>query len=355
MRFPFAIAALALLASCRGPTTLPEQYLRDLPADRPIAPEVAERARNQAEAALAAVDAGRFEEGRSLAEDALASNPRLAIARVAIARCLIKDAQREVPPTLALWRHAEGELLIAQRLAPERPEVHLARAEFFAVEGHLSAAAESLEQGLSRAPNDVRLVREGARLRYELGEERAAGALLVRWLAEVPTDTKALWMLAQVRAKLAASRDRDKAPERQKAYREAADSFHRYAELVPTDGEGWLGEAWARSALGGREAETAVKLYELAEGLIERSPEPSFGKAVTLEALGRAPEAREAYRRALGRDDRHVGSLLNLAASLGKGDAKEKSEAKVLCRRLLDLRITAAERQRIEKFLATPP
>lgn len=355
MRFPCAMFAALLLGACQGPSRSPEDYLRDLPGERAVAPETAARAAADAEEALRAVLVGRVGEARALAERALDVDPRAAIARVAIARCLMHDAQEESPPKLALWRHAEGELLIAARLAPDRPEVHLARAELLTTDGHLSAAAEALDQGLARTPRDARLLREAGRLRYELGEERASGALLGRYLAEAPADADTLWMLAQIRSKLATSLERDKVAERQKALREAARAFHAYVELVPTDGQGWLGEAWARAAIGGEDAEPALKLYELAGNLLERSPEPWFGQGTVLEALGRTDAAVAAYRKALERDDRHVGSLLNLAALLAKGDAAGVGEAKELCRRLTGLRLSPQERQAVEKFLATHP
>ena len=92
--------------------------------------------------------------------------------------------------------------------------------------------------------------------------------------------------------------------------------------------------------------------FERAARLDPESPEPEFGRGFALETAGNRDAARAAYRSALERDPEHVGSLLNLAASLA--DAGDAAEARVLARRVLALGrgLAPAERHRLEEFVA---
>ena len=78
-----------------------------------------------------------------------------------------------------------------------------------------------------------------------------------------------------------------------------------------------------------------LEAFELAARLDPESPEPEFGRGFALETAGNQDAARAAYRSALERDPEHVGSLLNLAASLA--DAGEAAKARALARRVLAL------------------
>jgi len=355
----FSPGFLIALAACAGPSVLPEEYAKRLPAARELDPAARARAEAQAQEGLAAALAGRHSAARPLAEAALAADPRQAAARAALALCLMQEARAEDPPTLSLWRRAEGELLIADQLAPSDPEVQRARAAFLVADGHLSAAAECLDAALKSSPSHVELLREASRLHYELGEERAAGSLLVRLLAHVPEEPDATYRLAQVRTRLAASLPADDQPARKAAFLEAAAAFHRYGELVPEDANAMLGEAYARFKAAETEGSVALvsegvailELYEQAGRLLTRSPEPWYGKAIVLEALGRVDEAKQSYRDAVERDTTHVGAVLNLIALLASGPGAEKDEAKELAKRSLGLELTASERRRLAKFV----
>jgi tetratricopeptide (TPR) repeat protein len=359
MRISRTALALAVVSvGCASPAPSPEQIASELPPTRDLDAQTAARVAERAEHAVRAAEAGRWGEAEDAADDALSLDPRSATARVARALCLMHEARREDPPELRAWRRADGELLLASRIAPNDPDVQLARARFLAADAHLSAAAECLEPSLARHPHHLASLREAARLRYELGEERLASALLVRLLAEAPDDAEALYRLAQCRTRIASSETIEK--ERSKALRDAARSFHRYVEKAPADADGWLGEAYATLAaarLDGpaalrAEADAILGLYRMVETLRELSPEPHFARALVLEETGERASARAAYRKALQLDPGHVPSLLNLAADLARtGTEEDAREAHELCTRALRLGLEPEERRRVLRFV----
>ena len=348
-----------VVASCAGPVPLPEQIAADETPGPPAGREAEAAALAKGQEALEWIERGVFDRARAAAEAALDRDPRCVAARIARARCLMHAARSEDPPALRPWRQAEGELLIAERLAPDEPAVQLARAAFLTSDGHLSAAVECLDKALLRQPRHVGLLREAARLRYELGEERAAAELLVRLLGEAPAETAAMFQLAQCRLRIAGSLREDQQKERQEQLLAARRLFSDYRRLQPADADGLLGEAYARFELARtlgaatvrQEGDEIVQLYRLAAALRDLSPEPQFGLGLVQEELGRLAEAEKGYQSALRLDPNHVPSLLNLASLLAKSG--RHVEAKALAERSLRLELTPSERREISRYVGT--
>lgn len=349
-----AVVLLLSAAGCGGVAPDPAAMADDLPTARAFPPERIAELGARTDAALAALIAGDFERAEELAEAVLAVDPRRARARAVLAHCLMQEAIAESPPTLAPWRRAEGELRRASLLAPGDPVVARLHAAFLAADGHLSAAAERAEAGVAANPNDQALLELAARLRFDLGDERAAIPLLERFLALAPQNADAVWRLAQAHARVApAEIEHDLRVARRDA---AVAAFDRYLKLAPDDPEGPLAAATARFA---RLQETdepdaelvaaILDLYDRAAQLLPASPAPHFGRGAVLDVAGRADAARTAYRAALALDQGHVPSLLNLAANLAA--AGDRAAAIPLLRRALILGVTDDERTRIQSFL----
>lgn len=349
------VAVVSGLTACAGVSPDPAAMASDLPLPADISAERAAALQAESDRALAALRAGDVDRAREIVDGVLASDPAQARARAVLAHCLMQIAIQESPPTLAVWRRAEGELRRASRLAPEDPVVARLHAVFLAADGHVSAAAERVDTGLAAAPDDRDLLELGARLRYDLGDEIAAIPILERLISLIPNDADSVWRLAQCHARLAPS---EVSPgERRSRFDSAVATFTRYRRLSPDDPDGALAEAQTRiarmtdsSGVDPVEVDTILELYRVAARLRPESPESPFGQGAVLELAGRHEEARGAYRAALALDPAHVPSLLNLAASLAA--AGDRDAAEPLLERALELGVTADERTRIEAFLA---
>ena len=348
---------LGLFSACGGMAPLPQEIAARLPPERHLGEAERARVSEHTQAAVERLFAGEHAMARKESEAALAFDPRQARARAVRAHCLMKDAREETPPILAIWSRAEGELLLAWKLAPKDPVVGLLRAQFFEEDGHLSSAAVALEISLASSPDDLSLLRMATRLRYELGEERQALPLLHHLLELEPKDSDALYRLGCCSLEIAESTNGS--VERRELLKNAVAAFRRHRDLSPDDIDNFIGEARARFlALDSAEEHTKemlaiLALYEQAAKIAPSSAEPDFGRGVIFAELGRAKKSRVAYERALVCDPQHVGSLLNLAASLAA--AGEHSDARDLCHRALKLDLTSAERRRVQSYLAKPP
>jgi Flp pilus assembly protein TadD len=354
MRAPFVALALTL-AGCTAASPDPLAMAADLPTARPLDAASAAALGVRVDEALARLEAGDVAAARRIAAEVLAADPSSARARAITAQGLMQDALEESPPTLGPWRRAEGELLRASRLAPNDPVVARLHARFLVADGHLSAAAARIDEGLAAEPDDPELLTLGARVRFDLGDERAAIPLLRRVEALRPDDPDPVWRLAQCQIRLAPAEIEGAL--RRERFDAAVAAFTRYRRLAPTDPDGFLAEAQARlaRALAGdgvdpEEIERVIGLYRDAARLDPTSAEPAFGQGVAHELAGRAEDARSAYRAALALDPGHLPSLLNLGASLA--DAGDREAAVPLLRRALELGVTPDERDRIERYLA---
>lgn len=358
MKWVLVLCGAWWLVACAGVSPRPEEMAANLPPERTLTPAEAASVAGYTTEALTRLAAGEFDEARREAESALSVDPRAARARAVRARCQMEEARRESPPTLPVWRHAEGELLTAQRLAPFDVEVGLLFAEFLEADGHLTAAAERLDLLVAAQPDEPRCLREAARVHYELGEERAAIPQLERLLTLDPQDHESLYRLAQCRHRLAPTEARELTDLNAKLalYTAASEAFGRYREAVPGDVDGFMGEAfvrveaWRLKSGDADELAVARGLFERASELSPDSPEPFFNLGVVGE-LGQDGEgARSAYEAALRVDPNHLPSLLNLAANLQA--AERPGDAVSYCRRALELPVTSEERGRLQAFLA---
>jgi tetratricopeptide (TPR) repeat protein len=357
-----AAAVIAWLLGCSSPAPVPEQIAAEMPAPRELSADERVRADAAAAAAIELLRAERWEEAFLSGRAALELDPASARAMAVRGVQLMREAQEESPPALARWRQAEGELLRARRLAPGDPDVAVWLARFYAAEGHFAAAASVLDGVLAEAPEDAPCLRLAANLRYEMGEERRAAALLRSLLALTPEDAQARYRLAQCEVTLAESESDD--AERARRLEQAAATFAEYRRLAPSRVDGWLGEAHARFAAlqagaleeeaRGRALAAVLDLYREAQERAPSQADPVFGEGVVLEARGDRAGAMATYRRALRLQRDHAASLLNLAALLA--EAGEGQEARELAERALRAGVTPQEERALRRFMtATPP
>ena len=312
------------LAACQGVSPRPEQMAANLPPARQLDQRQLDQVAGHTTTALSLLGANDLDGALREADAALSLDPRAARARAVRARCQMAQAQADDPPTLAMWRRAEGELLIAERLAPTDIEVGLLHAEFLEADGHLTAAAERLDGLLAYYPEDPRCWREAGRLRFELGEERAAAPKLERLLVLDPDDHVSLYRLAECRRRLAPTdaRELDEAEAKLALYDAASNTFARYREAVPDDVAGYMGEgfsrfeAWRIKPDDGAGLAVVGALFTRASEVAPDLPAPMFNLGVVKEAAADSDGARAAYEAALSVDPQHLPSLLNLAANL---------------------------------------
>ncbi|MBK8980629.1 MAG: hypothetical protein IPM29_32395 [Planctomycetes bacterium] len=345
----------ALAAACSAPAPDPLAMRDDLPAAVDVPAERRPALDAAAAAARAELRAGEFPAARRAAAEVLAVDPRHARARAVLGAALAGEAQREAPPELATWRRAEGELLRADRLAPDDPVVAALHVGFLIADGHLSAAAERAERGLAAVPDDLELLELAGRARFDLGDEQRTRELALRQVARDPQAASAWWRAAWCAARLAAGALDD--AERTPLLEAARDGFRAYRELAPLDPDGYAGEARVRHELLASNAARSpdavrpiLELWTAAELLRPQAGDYAFGRAVAHELVGERDAAEAEYRDALAIDAAHLPSLLNLGALLA--DAERPAEAAAVLRRALALGVHGDERDRIEAWLA---
>ena len=265
---------------------------------------------------------GDAEGALRLAREVLAESPRRPRARAVLALALLAETDAATPAPLALQAEAEGQSLLAERLAPADPVVGVLRARVLARIGHLSAAAASAEACLGRtftsdAPEYVDLLAEAASMCHELGEDRRAR----KWLGELarrrPRDPDAHYRLGTCLLRSATTAD-----EASQAVRE----FRLALEIMPADAEckHALVAALLRSsqahAKEGKGVEAAAQLSAAAEfaaatAQVETtSARAAFDAGFAYETLGNLQLAEDHYAEAVRRDPEHLPSLLNRIA-----------------------------------------
>lgn len=354
MRFPnVAIGLLGwLLGACTSLPPTPERFAANLPPARELTPEQAERAAELTAAALVQLRAGDHVNAQASAERALLIDARSARALSVLAVSRVRRAAHEDPIALGVLQRAEGELRLAERLAPDDPRVAALHAMFLQLAGHLTAAATRAERGLAVSPDDLELLELAGSLRHDLGDERRAIPHLRRLVGHRPGAIEARLRLAEAHAATVTTiRD---ALERASAVEAALESYRACVELAPSNPAARLGVAHALTLAGGRENLTEA-LDHLADAadLDARSSVPWFNRGVVLDRLERPADARAAYEAALARDGDHVPSLLNLAAN--QAAAEMFVAARATCERVLALALPDDDRRRIEQFLAGEP
>jgi len=337
------------------------------PQEPAVAPERRQQAEPLAAAALELLGQHRTAAAEAQADDALALDPGNARARAVLGLCLLQRARASSPPDLYLENTGDGETLRAVRSAPHDPIVVRLRGEFLATVGHLSAAAATAEEllgsGSSTDAATIALLAAAAEWRYELGEERAALVHLRPLVVHRHDDAQAHFRLGSCLLRTAATADDAVA---------AARAFARSAELLPGDRDTQeaVGRALVRAAelaakdrTGHAELLTeALASFTAVAARFGSDAEPEFLCGVVLEAQADSVAAAAAYDRALQRDGRHLGALLNLAGIKARRSATEpqlRAEAEALFRRALEVDATAApgtglgrdERARIAAWL----
>lgn len=359
MKLLGATFGVFLLAACSGLGPTADQIASVLPPEVELSADQEARVAAQTEEAVAHLRRERWAEARSAAEAALDIAPRAALARAIRARCTMQEALVETPPLLGLWRRAEGNLRVAEQLEPDDPEIALLHAEFLEADGHLSLAATTVERVLGPHPNETRCLRAASRLRYELGEERAALPHLSLLLRIDPSDDASRYRMARAQLRLAQTMAAEMRADSEKieGYTAAATTFAVYRGRVPDDAEGLVGEAVARFEIqklrkesDPQELQELITMFAAASKIDQHSPDPEFNRGVVLEFSGDAQAAELAYRSALERDPEHLPSLLNLAANLVA--VQRGPEAVEFCRRALVLAPTSSERDSLQSFLA---
>ena len=353
--------AAALFAACRGASPDPAAMALDLPEPATLSGAAQQDVRITADRAVEALDAGRMEGAEELARQALDRDPACARARAVLANCLFARAGRTQPPELHLQQEADGETLRAVALAPKEPVVVRLRGVFLAATMHLSAAAEAAESLLAQPPAALDqewldLFRAAGMWRFRLGEERAAREWL-RIAVQSPVDAEAcftygLCMLRTAQVAVDATT--------------AAWAFREASGLDPAKVEATYGihRAYARAAVLARKAGESTQADGFLQSALDAAadtaaaratdPEPEFDAGNMLAEAGRADAAAAAWERALVRDPRHIGALLNLAHLRAPTD---KAAAAALLQRALAAagedrtKLSDDERRRIAAFL----
>jgi tetratricopeptide (TPR) repeat protein len=332
------------------------------------------------EQAVDAVARGLYAEAGAFANQALATNPRLARARAVLGMVKLQQAASEQPSNWFALRSGEVEMELARQLDPNSAFVGWMHAVFLAEAGHMSAAAVAAEDALVRsvgaAANErAALLGIAGSYRYELGEERAARPHLEAYVALRPGDAMAHFRLGSSLLSIAKTPQGSPPPylRAQGEAEAAARSFARCFELAPDD----EGAALAVSTALLRAAELAV-LQDAPEKLVERdelygkaakqlqkvaeqfpdSAEVHFRMGVVASLQDQVEVAKASYQAALQRDEYHLGSMLNLASLLvagGELDAAAALFGRVLAAPGGSSELTTSERARIEQWLSQRP
>lgn len=337
------VLGLAALAACAGVSPRPEAAdASRLPTATPTAEEKADLAR-EVDACVRSVVQRHYDDAERSARAALAIDPRCARARAVVGMVMLQRARLEEPPDLMLANGGESETVLAEQLAPEDPFVGWMRAVFLAESGHMSAAAAAADAALVRtvkAPPDERaaLLGVAGTYHYELGEERAALPLLQAYVGIRPEDATANFRIGSCLLRIAAVPAGAQADlVAQLQAEDAAKAFARCVELAPGDEDAALaiGTALLRAAdLAGKRGDEALRDKRRAEAAAQfekvasqflGSAEACFRCGVVAEARGDRAAAEAAYGKALDRDGAHLGSLVNLAALLDRGDTRERA------------------------------
>ncbi|MCB9870581.1 MAG: hypothetical protein H6837_12045 [Planctomycetes bacterium] len=368
-----AVWLAGVLVSCSavGPSPA-ERAATEPPRREPSADQLQAIARHT-QAALAALRGGDPKVARREAEAALLMLPRAGRARAILGRAMLAEALRQDdPPPLPQVEAAEGELRLALRMDPQDLEIRVLFAEFLAATGRVTHAADQLDEVLRTQPEHRAALRAAARMRFELGQERAAVPLLERVLQHLPRDAETHRQLALCRYRLAeatAAGDVDPLPAdaaaaARTAFLAAAESFRKYADLAPGSVGGYLGEAAAKFAAARllpaasapqMRTECAAVLSILAAGarIGVTSPGPHHSAGVVHEHLDQTREAKQAYEQALRRDRDHVPSVLNLAALLQR--TGDRLGALDFYRRALKLELSSDERRKVQRLIEAEP
>lgn len=372
-----SIGTVVMAVACAGVPPSPEQIAAGEPPAVVLTEAQRQRVADLEQQALRQVELGRFELAADAAGDALVLDPRAARARAVAGFARFERSRARGEADLHVEQRADGETLLALRLAPDDPVVGRLRGMFLAGTGHLSAAAAVAESVLTQAPQgDSRtdLLALAARWRYELGEERLAMVHLHELVPLRPDDAVAWFRLGVCLLRRAAvahdaaarlqARDDALAAER---------AFVRCVELVPGDldahdaaGMALVAAADLERQLGDDAAvvarlQAAAARFADAAARFPAAAEPCFRLGVVAEEQQRPEAALAAYALALQRDPDHLGALLNQAGLLlaDPADPVAVGRAHELLRRALAVAdrpggLSSAERARITALLAAP-
>jgi tetratricopeptide (TPR) repeat protein len=348
-----ATSLLSVLLGCAGVT--PDAATATIDA-LPLRECTEQERKTVAEASASAATAlleRDYEAAEYAARSALELDPRDARARAVSGMVMLQQSARQEPPDLFLVHGGDVESRLAEQLAPRDPFVGWLRAVFLAEAGHMSAAAAAAEAALRRVDladphHRAALLGAAGTYRYELGEERAALPHLQQYVALRPGDASASWRLGCSWLRLASMPDGPNGPLiAQQQAESAAQVFRRCCELTPEDLEAWLAVATAtlRAAelarMRGDEASRnrllaeAVAHLALVDARQPASAEVAFRRGAVAEQMSDPAAARAAYHEALRRDPSHLGSLLNLAASLANDGERGAAERRQLMERAL--------------------
>jgi len=375
MRGRFSMLLVLVITGCAGVSPRPHDVSVDSLPIRERSPEEDQRLAELVDECVREVVLRHYEAAERSARSAIVLDPRCARARAVLGIVLLQRANEQEPPDLFVANQGEAETVLAERLAPEDPFVAWVRALFLGESGHLSAAAAVAEAALARstgAPPEERAPLFGlaGTYRYELGEERAALPLLQAYVGLRPDDAAASFRIGSclLRMSLLPTGAPETRPylKAQRHAEQAARAFQRCVQLAPGDEDAALavGAATLRaSELAGKRGEPDLQEERLAEAsahfasTAERfldNAEALFRVGVIEETRGRVAEARASYEAALARDDKHLGSVLNLA-SLRQASGDEAAAAELLRRALaIDAEkggLLDKERQQIEAHL----
>jgi tetratricopeptide (TPR) repeat protein len=357
-RMARVVVALCIVVSvvcsgCGGATPDPREMAKILPPARAVDPERRAALDADVAAVIESLSAREFAAARAKVQLVLEYDPRHARARAVLGHTYLLEATATTPPALEPLRIAEGEMLRATRIDPTDPVVARFHVGLLVVEGHLSAAKERVTTALAAAADDADLLELAGRIHFDLGEERAAAPLLRACVERRSDDVASWWRLAQCHARSAASAT--DAAARTAEFEAAAAAFARYRELVPEDADAALGEAWARTKLlppspALADIEPVLALYDAVARQRPSDADPHFGRGRLLLLAGAIEEGHASLRTALALDPRHVGALLELAASLA-ADPAEHGSVRDLYERACTLDLEPNERRSVEAWL----
>jgi tetratricopeptide (TPR) repeat protein len=357
-RFASFVVGFATLTGCGGVPPTPEDFAATLPPEKPIGDFERERIAELLGRARVAIAERQLATAEAAILEALGIDPRNAMARALLGHCWMRIAAQESPPNYARMQRAEGQFLLATKLAPGDVGIALLRAELLSADHHLTAAIAVLEAVRARGRRNHEWLREMARLHFEIGEERAALPFWNDLAAAGAANPDDRYRIAWCQARIAATETDPAIAAR--AFRQAAGSFATYLVDRPDDVDARIGQAQALlgaaadpSAAGRRDLDAAIDVYERLCARAPASADAAYGAGVALERRAGEADAAAAiehYRRTLVLDADHVAARLNLVAALEA--AGRTAEARAHAVRALQGELTQAERDRLEQWLA---
>lgn len=195
----------------------------------------------------------------------------------------------------------------ATAAAPDWPEAHFVFADHAGLLGRPEAAVDAYRRALSLRPTYYDAQHNLAAQLSAMGDTRGAlaaydAAILLRPTEARPRSNRGLLLRREGRL-------------------DEAEACYRGAVAVaPADARAWGGLGHTLALQGDSSLDEAARAFQAAVELAPREAGLLNSYGVVLEQLGRRPEARGVYERAVAADPAHAKARQNLAAMEGTGE-----------------------------------